>query len=209
MLSSSSFHMLYKPLDLISETKNLSSLRSTIDLGSPVVVWEPFPAYCTQEYLELHLEACKYVDVFSPNHLELQSLFGESSKFFDAHSIEALARRILDGGRPSTPRAYQAVVVRAGEHGCLVVSPESIFWLLPYHVDSSRVVDATGGGNTFLGAFTVALVRTGDLRKAAIAGSVAASFAIEQIGLPRRDVTNGEECWNGERVLARLESYST
>lgn len=72
---------------------------------------------------------------------------------------------------------------------------------------AGRVVDPTGGGNTFLGGLGVALARGKNMEEAACWGSIAASFAIEQVGVPElgRD-DDGEETWNGDRVHDRLEA---
>ncbi|KAK2614303.1 hypothetical protein N8I77_001144 [Diaporthe amygdali] len=72
---------------------------------------------------------------------------------------------------------------------------------------AEKVVDPTGGGNTFLGGMAVALARGKTMEEAACWGSIAASFAIEQVGVPElgRD-DDGEETWNGARVWDRLEA---
>ncbi|GAW14376.1 hypothetical protein ANO14919_037780 [Xylariales sp. No.14919] len=73
-----------------------------------------------------------------------------------------------------------------------------------------KVVDPTGGGNTFLGGLAVALARGKGLEEAAAWGSVAASFAIEQVGVPTlgRD-DEGRETWNGVSVDERFEEFKT
>ncbi|KAI0863667.1 Ribokinase-like protein [Xylaria cubensis] len=73
-----------------------------------------------------------------------------------------------------------------------------------------KVIDPTGGGNTFLGGLAVALARGKNLEEAAAWGSVAASFAIEQVGMPTlgRD-DEGREIWNGVRVDERFEEFKT
>lgn len=81
-------------------------------------------------------------------------------------------------------------------------------WIPAYwtKVDAhEKVVDPTGGGNTFLGGLAAALARGMGVEEAACWGSVAASFAIEQIGVPQlgRD-KDGRETWNGARVQDRL-----
>jgi hypothetical protein len=48
-----------------------------------------------------------------------------------------------------------------------------------------------------------------DLTEAAIAGSVAASFVIEQVGLPHRASRYGKEMWNGEEFPARVDRFRT
>ena len=47
------------------------------------------------------------------------------------------------------------------------------------------VVDQVGAGNAYCGGFLVGWLETGDLRLAGKYASVAASFLVEQYGLPR------------------------
>ncbi|KAJ2970670.1 hypothetical protein NQ176_g8075 [Zarea fungicola] len=96
-------------------------------------------------------------------------------------------------------------VVEAEE---IEVDPGIQKWIPAYHQDAAKVVDPTGGGNTFLGGMSVALARDEDVETAAIWGTVAASFAIEQVGPPILGKTDdGEETWNGERPLTRLREF--
>ena len=72
-------------------------------------------------------------------------------------------------------------------------------WLLAYHLPGSNdVVDSTGAGNAFLGGAAMGYLQHGDFAMAAMYGSVAASFAIETIGLP-----NIKDC----DAQARLGTY--
>lgn len=114
-------------------------------------------------------------------------------------------------------------------------------WLPAYFTSEDakmgRVVDPTGGGNGFLGGMSVALARGKSVVEAAAWGSVAASYMIEQVGVPvlsvgvlgdKTNVTpakkgiDGEdnqksgdaerkvsELWNGESVEERLEAFKT
>lgn len=71
-----------------------------------------------------------------------------------------------------------------------------------------KVVDPTGGGNTFLGGLAVALARGKCMEAAVSWASVAASFAIEQVGVPTLGSDeNGEETWNGVTVESRLREF--
>lgn len=83
-------------------------------------------------------------------------------------------------------------------------------WIPAYHGgdmgSQEKVIDPTGGGNTFLGAVAVAMAREENIEEAALWGSVAASFAIEQVGMPVFEGEGENERWNGERVLERLRS---
>lgn len=82
-------------------------------------------------------------------------------------------------------------------------------WIPAYHRDSSKVVDPTGGGNTFLGGLGVALARGHGIEDAAIWGSIAASFAIEQVGMPslKQGSSNEPETWNSVVVDERLKEF--
>ncbi|KAK7748798.1 hypothetical protein SLS53_000822 [Cytospora paraplurivora] len=83
-------------------------------------------------------------------------------------------------------------------------------WIPAYFTKETQdsVIDPTGGGNTFLGGLAVALARGKGMEEAATWASVAASFAIEQVGVPElgRD-EEGEETWNGVRVSHRLSEF--
>ncbi|KAL5602007.1 hypothetical protein FOBRF1_009540 [Fusarium oxysporum] len=88
------------------------------------------------------------------------------------------------------------------------VDPGVEKWVPAYHTDPSKVVDPTGGGNTFLGGLGVALARGESLEDAVAWATVAASFAIEQVGVPTigRDA-EGREAWNGHNVEDRLREF--
>lgn len=81
-------------------------------------------------------------------------------------------------------------------------------WIPAYHTDSARVIDPTGGGNAFLGGMAVYFARGQDIVTAAKMGSITASFAIEQVGMPtlaRNE--NGKETWNGVVVEDRIRDF--
>ena len=175
-----------------------------------LVIWEPVPPLCTPEELSKTYDALKYVDVVSPNHDELAAFFGFThAAQVDRDVVEDHALRLWTNGFGVDGTG--AVVVRAGAAGCLVLTKMQRKWLPAFHDDSSRVIDPTGGGNGFLGGLAVGLLRSGrDIVEAARWASVAASFAIEQVGMPRlesRDNDNTEEVWNGVKVFDRLDEY--
>lgn len=90
------------------------------------------------------------------------------------------------------------------------VDPGIERWVPAYHTDREKVIDPTGGGNTFLGGLAVALARGKGLEEAAAWGSVAASFAIEQVGPPNLGKDDeGNETWNGVRVDDRFEEFKS
>jgi len=90
------------------------------------------------------------------------------------------------------------------------IDPGIELWLPAYFGkgDEGRVVDPTGGGNGFLGGLAIALARGKGVEEAAAWGSVAASFMIEQAGVPILGVDeDGNETCNRESVQKRLEAF--
>lgn len=183
-----------------------------------MIVWEPAPPHCILANRDAHIEACRDVDVFSPNHLELMALFAETSKrpvLFHRADIEEYAKRIRDAHLIVSEGKDVHIVIRAGEHGCFTMSRTGgERWLPPFYDPTSpKIVDPTGAGNAFLGALTVSLQDGMGLSEAAIAGSVASSFALEQIGLPKLGSLDsgtgaGVETWSGVVFAERLEEYT-
>lgn len=94
----------------------------------------------------------------------------------------------------------------------LEVDPGIERWMPAYHDGPSEVIDPTGGGNAFLGGLATSLARGYSLDEAAAWGSVAASFAIEQVGMPKLMASNkndltSQETWNGVVVDERLTEF--
>ncbi|KAL4784137.1 Ribokinase-like protein [Aspergillus varians] len=214
LLASEVYHFLESPQDLKSRVSDLLVLRECEGVVSrPLIIWEPAPPACKVENLQPCIDAANMVDVFSPNHLELAALFGDPpSSAGNKGKIESLALRLLDSG--VGPEGKGTVIVRAGEHGCVVCTRHtSPKWLPSFYKSGpggehdAKVVDPTGAGNTFLGAYAIGYLNTGNVIEAACYGSVGASFALEQVGMPQRSNNASGEIWNGTRVVSRLREY--
>lgn len=180
----------------------------------PLIVWEPAPLGCDSVNLTSHLKACALVDVFSPNRSELRYLVegkNNTQAEFSSSQVETQAARFVEAG--IGPHHQGLAVIRSGEHGVLILSNDRPAEWLPtyYGKGSKKVVDATGAGNAFLGAFAVALRETDDPREASLRGSVAASYALEQFGPPElaTSSTLSGELWNGSDVMMRLQELKT
>ena len=119
------------------------------------------------------------VDGIIINDEEAQMLAGRSNLVAAARAVAALGPRI--------------VVVKKGAHGCLVVAGDALFPLPAFPLEEVR--DPTGAGDCFAGAFMGCLARSGDaspggLRKAALYGTLVASFNCEAFSVDRlREVT--------------------
>lgn len=132
-----------------------------------MLFWEPHQPYMQAENAIEFRQLLRQVDIVSPNLLEAQSLYG-------LERANALVDAMLDDGAP-------VVVLRMGENGSIAATPDERVTLPAYPIEP--VVDVTGAGNTYCGAFLAAWSRHKDLAFAACAGATAASFAIEQIGV--------------------------
>lgn len=219
LLSSHSFHFFVDPIQIIEQTTQLQELRKAAGLSTrPIVVWEPKSYSCTPENLPAFIKAMQSVNVFSPNHIELAHIVSKEvpstpdESFFEDLCAPFFASQDIE----RTPQG--AMVVRAGDQGCFVKSRTEQKRLPAYYPPqdkvqatacSSKVVDTTGAGNAFLGALTIGLLmRSDDAIFAACAGNVAASFVVEQVGVPTLSSSeDGTELWNGADVSARFQAY--
>lgn len=151
-----------------------------------VVSIEPFrPA--ARSLAEAELRALLSAgQIFSPNEGEAASLVGP------AEPLE-LVRRLVEGGA-------EVVALRLGERGATVHRADTgETWHIPAF--ETQVVDPTGAGNAFCGGFLAGWVQTGDVRLAGLYGAVAASFLVEQVGLPGVETRRGEEARRRLTVL--------
>lgn len=213
ILASKVFHYLATGQVIQQRVSRILTLREKAGISRrPLIIWEPDPRQCSPENLDSCLAAAACVDVISPNNIELARLYGvPSDSAFDKTKIETFATKFLDNGIGLTGDG--AIVVRSGEQGCYIKSRACSIWLPPFYEakaegdQASEVVDPTGAGNIFLGGFAIGFLKTKSLSHAACYGSVAASFALEQVGMPTNSSTHNIEFWNGASVLDRLQEY--
>ncbi|KAL9033770.1 MAG: hypothetical protein Q9214_007350, partial [Letrouitia sp. 1 TL-2023] len=149
----------------------------------------------------------------SPNLEEFATLVNDNFDLNNASGLKKLRLRCETFLNRNASQNCKAIVVRLGERGCLVAQPNREKHLPAYYESSlspEKVIDPTGGGNAFLGGLCIGLLENSFLvENAAVYATIAASFAIEQVGIPgltsAKDGT--DELWNGESVKARLRSY--
>ncbi|KIW93553.1 uncharacterized protein Z519_06158 [Cladophialophora bantiana CBS 173.52] len=238
-----SFHMVCSPSRCISLVRGIldrrrrllqhtardsAGGRAAAEADRPVFVWEPIPDLCTPDELSRLREAAGYVDVVSPNADEFESFFrempGYSSRELMVENLLGLASR---NGEQKLP-LRTALVVREGAQGCTTyVGSTKGLHLRAYHQSREKVVDPTGGGNTFLGALAIGMtgittpgegiLKDLDVLKESVFcdkrlllglvhATIAAGYAIEQIGMPRVSTEDGD-CWNGEAYRERFRKY--
>jgi sugar/nucleoside kinase (ribokinase family) len=114
------------------------------------------------------------VDIFFANDEEARLITGEMN--------------LVSAGKALVGLGPPLVLLKKGEHGALVFGLDFVFGVLAHPCE--HVVDPTGAGDSFAGGFLGYLDKTPgrtpkDIRRAAVYGSVMASFVIEDFGIGR------------------------
>lgn len=139
------------------------------------------------------------VDLILINEAEVRQFTKESNLVKAARSILALG--------PTT------LVIKRGEYGVLMVTPDAIFAAPAYPLES--VFDPTGAGDTFAGGFLGYLASRREasdreFRRAIVFGSVLASFTVEKFSLDRlREISLTEinERYQDFRALTHFDGH--
>jgi len=136
------------------------------------------------------------MDIFFANDEEIKLLSGENN--------------LIKGGRKLLELGPSTIVMKKGEHGALVFGRDFIFGVLAH--PSEDVVDPTGAGDCFAGGFLGYLDKVKsfgqrEIRKAAVYGSVLASFAIEDFGIDRLKSLTDQEVEGRFRHFKKLVSF--
>ena len=121
----------------------------------------------------------------------------EARQYTEEHSLVTAAKKILAQG----PRY---LVIKKGEHGALLFHGDQLFYAPALPLEN--VTDPTGAGDTFAGGMMGYLAKTQNLsfenlKRAVIAGSAMASFAVEAFG--PKNLYNLSQ----ERIDDRIEEF--
>jgi sugar/nucleoside kinase (ribokinase family) len=138
----------------------------------------------------------KKIDILVINDEEARLLSGERNVVRAARKILALGPRTL--------------LVKRGEYGVLLFSPNSIFAVPAYPLE--EVFDPTGAGDSFAGGFLGYLEQSSDLseaglRKAIVYGSVVASFVVEDFSLRRLHTLTRDDIERRYRQFVSLTEF--
>jgi sugar/nucleoside kinase (ribokinase family) len=141
-------------------------------------------------------EMLKEIDILLVNDEEARQIAGDPN-------IVRAARKILGMG-PSS------LIVKRGEYGAAMYGNHSHFAVPAYPLMDP--VDPTGAGDSFAGGFVGHLARIGTLndsgiRQALIAGSVMASFCVEDFSLRRFRTLRPEEIRTRQKEFSRMTEF--
>jgi hypothetical protein len=148
---------------------------------SGIKFWEPSQLVMLPDNRELMrdvLQTCP-LDAVSPNLAEAQAIYG-------MHPPETLIRMMFEDGA-------KRVILRMGREGSLIAERDTDAHHHVPAVDVPHVVDETGAGNTYNGAFLAGWIQGRNLRECAVMGTVAASFCVEQVGVLNPSMVNHAE----------------
>lgn len=155
--------------------------------------------------LEELKKTLRRVDILSINEGEAFLLSGQKNI--------ARAAEIIRGMGPST------IIIKRGEYGAVLFTPGGAFLAPAFLVDT--VVDPTGAGDSFAGAFMGFLAEQGAhrdmakqnpeqwdklLRRAVLAGCVMASFTVEDFSLHRLKRLEKGELVDRQHALLKMIS---
>lgn len=141
-------------------------------------------------------EAVARTDVMVLNDAECRELAGESNLIKAARDVQRMG--------PGT------VIVKKGEHGLIMLNGDSIFFAPAYPCET--VFDPTGAGDTFAGGMMGYLAGKpvsgeDELRRAAVYGTVMASFCVERFSVEGLDSLKPEQIEYRARLLAEVTAF--
>lgn len=150
-------------------------------LQDKLILWEPLQQIMLAENRAKMRKALQSpnVNIVSPNLIEAQAIY-------DLTNPKDLVQAMFDDGA-------DLVTLRMGDQGSIVARQSASE---RYHIpaiDIPVVVDQTGAGNIYCGAFLTGLMRGKSLIESACMATVASSFCIEDWGVPNPDVVNSTE----------------
>jgi sugar/nucleoside kinase (ribokinase family) len=134
-----------------------------------ILLWEPWEIIYTPENWSEFGRVASLFDIVSPQTVEVSWMMAETNP-------ERQAARLIEAG-------VRCLALRSGAAGSWVCTAAET-----HHIPalSVPVVDETGAGNAYCGGFIVGYVESGgDPLMAGQYGTVSATFALAQVGLPR------------------------
>ncbi len=170
--------------------------------GPKLVACDSMNFWITGKLAELK-KTLKRVDILSINEGEAYLLAGTRNLAQAAQSIRTMGPQVL--------------VIKRGEYGAALFTPHGTFMAPAYIVD--QVVDPTGAGDSFAGAFMGFLAENGAsrdmmrtdpekfellLKRAMVAGCVMASFTVEDFSLHRLMRLDAEELVERQKRMIKM-----
>ena len=134
----------------------------------------------------------------------------EAREFTKQTSLIKAGRQLLKLGSKDSSRGPKYVVIKKGEHGCLLFANDLFFSAPAYPLED--IHDPTGAGDCFAGGFTGYLAKADridhdSLRKAVIYGSVVASYCVEAFSLGRLQTLTQPEIEERYQLFKQMSHF--
>lgn len=141
-----------------------ASLAAAKEMGMKTVC-NPAPAHAIPS------DCYPLIDYLTPNETEASTLSG--IRVNNLRDAEKAARALRKAGAGN-------VIITLGEKGAMILNGrDSLAMVEPFHVEA---VDTTGAGDSFNGAFALAIAEGKDIRAATIFANAAAALSVTRIG---------------------------
>jgi len=106
----------------------------------------------------------------------------------EAWMLSGGEKNLLKAGEILLRKGAKRLIIKKGEHGCIMMNKNSIFMLPAYPV--KEIKDPTGAGDVFAGGFIGYLASANKLteanfKKAVVYGTIMASFNVEDFSINR------------------------
>ncbi|MBN1406796.1 MAG: sugar kinase [Calditrichaceae bacterium] len=111
---------------------------------------------------------------------------------------------LIKAARLLTEKGPQTIIVKKGEHGCMMFHNDNYFFAPAYPLE--KVIDPTGAGDSFAGGFLGYVAKQNKLdhdtlKKGVVYGSVIASFNVENFSFAQLEKLTVEE------INQRIEKF--
>lgn len=145
-----------------------------------------------QSKLETLIKVINKTNIITINDSEAQEITGE-------YNLIKAAKKIYNMGP-------KFIIIKKGEHGILLYTQDKIFIVPSFPL--KHVVDPTGAGDTFIGAFSSYLSKRNYwnfelIKNALIYGNIVASFCVEQFG------TKNIEILTKDTLIQRINYFNS
>jgi len=141
------------------------AIKKAKEFGCKVIL-NPAPAS------PLPKDLLNYIDILTPNEVELESLSGVKINPFDLKDVRKAALKLIDLG-------VKIVIVTLGERGALMVTKGEAKHLMGVKV---KVVDTTGAGDAFNAGLAVSLLEGKNIEEAVKIANFVGALATTKVG---------------------------
>ncbi|MDD7568656.1 MAG: winged helix-turn-helix transcriptional regulator [[Actinobacillus] rossii] len=195
-LADMSIYDYFKPELLIKQQQYLRNAKClVVDLNCPKETIEFLCAYAQKQQIKLAVIA---VSEPKMKHLPKQ-LTGVDCLFINKGELSAFVERILntdenlkDAVNEVLNMGVKQIILTAGSKGVLSANKESYQWYEVKQLESSKIVDVTGAGDSFSAAYINAWLQNQNEQQCILAGMTNAYYTIQSEFTVRPNLTKAQ-----------------